>query len=126
MNPRDFPVRIFLIIFTSFSLFFAVSSYYSYNNEMNILKESLVNGKGWITDGKIKNFSKVHYKKGDSSYDVSFEVNKIKFNYSDTLISSGYCDTNGPLREGLMVRIYYHHVQGSMIENTITKLEISE
>lgn len=123
MRPGFFPVRLFLVMFSGLSLIIFLLTYNSYNDELNELKESLVNGKGWITDGKIENFAASDY---GGMYKVSFSVNKIKFNYSDDQFFPGYHDVAGPLKEGVKVRIYYFHDENSAIKNKITKLVINE
>jgi hypothetical protein len=121
MNPGFFPVRLFLVMFSGFSFCMFIVTFNSYNDSVKEMKESLINGKGWITDGEIKGFVKNSY---GGKAEVSFSVNKIRFNYSEDQLYPGYHDISGPLAEGLKVRIYYFHDQNSDIKNKITRLEI--
>ena len=70
--------------------------------------DALQTGQARITEGNVEHFAQVPTK-GES-----FDVNGVKFWYSDNVIIAGFNHTaylGGPMHEGLPVRIWYWHGQ---------------
>jgi hypothetical protein len=68
-------------------------------------------------EGKVSNFMPAPF---EGHRDESFDVNGVRFAYSDYVITSGFHQTashGGPIREGLPVRIAYR-------DGEIIKLEV--
>jgi len=123
IRPHWFPVRLFLILVITFALAWNMTVYSSFRQDMNILKDSLISGYKVTIEGEVTEFSKIH-KHGDS-YVVSFKVNDVPFKFEENPFLAGYHDINGPIKEGLMVRIHCYPKAGYLFK-TILKLEIAE
>jgi hypothetical protein len=70
--------------------------------------DALQNRRAQVVEGRVDHFSEVPTKS------ESFDVNGVKFQYSDSLIIAGFTHTafhGGPIREGLPVKIWYWHGQ---------------
>jgi hypothetical protein len=80
--------------------------------------EALRSGKYQTVEGRVSNFVPMPYQ---GHADESFEVNGVRFSYSDYVITSGFNQSSshgGPIKEGLPVRIAYRNGE-------ILKLEIA-
>lgn len=70
--------------------------------------DALQNGRAQVVEGRVDHFSEIPTKS------ESFNVNGVRFQYSDSLVIAGFNHTafhGGPIREGLPVKIWYWHGQ---------------
>jgi hypothetical protein len=80
---------------------------------------ALASGKASYVEGTVDNFVPMPH---NGHGDESFTVGGVIFSYSDFLVQAGFNTTtfkNGPIRQGLPVRIWY-------VGNEIVKLEIKK
>ena len=119
-----------LFVFVIISVLF-VTGYFKINdnNELTKLKELYANNNYEIIEGVVNNFDPMPY--GGHKLET-FDVNGIKFSYSDYYSVVGYKSVfrktrshGGPIYEGAYVRIYYIHDE-RFSDNFIIGLWIKE
>jgi len=103
-----------LVVFGCLSILFVIGYFTLHSNDELIkLKGMYLNNNYEIVEGIVENFDPMPY--GGHKLE-SFEVNGIKFSYSDYHSTAGYTPVfsktrshGGPIYEGLYVKIYYIH-----------------
>ena len=96
--------RIFVVGGTLWTVAALTSTLVDYRKDVDALQ----NGRAQVVEGRVDRFSQVPTKS------ESFDVNGVKFQYSDSLIIAGFNHTafyGGPIRERLPVKIWYWHGQ---------------
>ena len=103
----------FVIIPFVILILFAIGYFALNNNELANLKEIYKNNNYNIIEGIVANFDPMPYAGHKKE---TFEVNGIKFSYSDYVSTIGYRQVfrktrshGGPINEGVYVKIYYIH-----------------
>jgi energy-coupling factor transporter transmembrane protein EcfT len=120
------PLIIFLVIWILLTVgYFTLQK----NTELIKLKELFTNGNYEIVEGTVNNFDPMPY---GGHKQETFDVNGIKFSYSDYGTTVGYRDTfrntrshGGPIYAGVYVKIYYIHDE-NFNDNFIIGLWIKE
>jgi energy-coupling factor transporter transmembrane protein EcfT len=128
-NGKKFSI-VPLIIFIVFSILFVIGHFTLYSNtELVKLKEAYINKKYEIIEGFINNFDPMTY---GGHKEETFDVNGIKFSYSDYGSYAGYTPAfrktrshGGPIYAGVYAKIYYIHDE-KFEENFIIGLWIKE
>lgn len=122
-NNSESSVRLFSKIFLGFSIVTTfLGGGFSYLSHNETKKKSLRNTCS-VVEGTVTNFSPMPY--GGNQLET-FEVNQVKFGYSDYVITGGFNNTashGGPIRSSLHVRICYFE-RTSTNSNIIARLEI--
>jgi hypothetical protein len=102
----------FAIVWTTATFFV---TFFDYRSSVSALKEN----RAEMIEGPVTDFHPMPY---SGHVDESFVVNGVKFEYSDYGVTAGFNNTTshgGPIREGLMVRIWHHR-------GRILRLDIKE
>lgn len=99
-------------VFLSFSILWTGLAGYGVGSQLYSLLSDYSAGKYSIVEGQVE---KLDY---NGKYE-SFSINGVSFRYSESSVTPGFNNTNGPIREGLDLRISY-------IKNTILKIEVLE
>jgi hypothetical protein len=104
--------RIFVVFGTLWTAAVLAGTFVDYRKAVNALR----NDEAKVVEGRVEHYSQVPTKS------ESFEVNGVKFWYSDNVVIAGFNHTafhGGPIRPGLPVKIWYWRGE-------ILRLEIKE
>lgn len=96
--------RIFVIGATLWTVAVFAATFVDYRRAV----DALHNGEAKVVEGRVDHYSQVATKS------ESFDVNGVKFWYSDGVLIAGFNHTafeGGPIRQGLGVKIWYWHGQ---------------
>ena len=96
--------RVFVVGGTLWTAAALAGTFVDYRKAVNALQ----NGEAKVVEGRVDHYSQVPTKS------ESFDVNGVKFSYSDNVIIAGFNHTafhGGPIRQGLPVKIWYWHGQ---------------
>jgi len=96
--------RVFVIGATLWTVAVFAATFVDYRQAVDALHAGEAN----VVEGPVDQYSQV------PSKSESFDVNSVKFSYSDNLLIAGFNHTafhGGPIRQGLPVRIWYRHGQ---------------
>jgi len=119
------------IAFLCLSILFVIGYFTLYSDDELIkLKEMYLNNNYEVVEGIVSNFDPMPF--GGHKLE-SFEVDGIKFSYSDYHSTVGYSPVfrktrshGGPIYEGLYVKIYYIHDERFTDNNFIIGLWVNE
>ena len=96
--------RFFVAFATLWTATAFVGTFVDYRRAVNALR----NGEAKVVEGRVDHYSQ------ESSNNESFDVNGVKFWYSDKVIIAGFNHTafhGGPIRQELLVKIWHWHGQ---------------
>jgi len=118
-RPHPLMEKWFPRVFVGFAIFWTSASFLAtfvdYRSSVNALKEK----RAEMVEGVVTNFHPMPY---SGHANESFMVNGVQFEYSDYDVTAGFNNTashGGPIREGLVVRIW--HSKGRIL-----RLDIKE
>jgi hypothetical protein len=96
--------RVFVLFATLWTAAAFAGTFVDYRKAVNALHS----GQAKVVEGRVDHYSQVAHKS------ESFEVNSVRFWYSDGVLIAGFNDTaaeGGPIRQGLPVRIWHWNGQ---------------
>lgn len=118
-KPPSFKEKWFPRLFVGFAIVWTLVSFIvtfvEYHTSVNALKEN----EAQVVEGPVMNFHPMPF---SGHANESFVVNGVKFEYSDYGVTAGFNNSashGGPIREGLVVRIW--HFRGRIL-----RLDIKE
>jgi len=118
-KPPPFMKRWFPRVFVGFAVLWTSASFLAtfveYRTSVSALKENSAE----MVEGIVTDFHPMPY---SGHANESFVVNGVKFEYSDYRVTAGFNNTashGGPIREGLVVRIW--HFKGRILRLDIKK-----